>query len=111
MLIFFFFLPALLNAQVLDSVLTGSWFEQYKKTHAHYVPLQIELKADKTARYINRYPEQSYRLSYNIINDSLLLLSNGEAYRIVFIDEKLMKLKKQNKNSVMVLEKSVRLYR
>lgn len=90
-------------------MVAGSWFELYTKQHANYIPLQVELKYDRSARYINRYPERSFGLTYTISNDSLLIFSNGVVYQIMFVDDKLLKLKKKNRNNVMLLEKTIRM--
>lgn len=97
-------------AQKLDALLTGNWFEVYKKRGTYYLPLEIQFNADKSARFINRYPEQSYKLTSNITGDSCLVLSNGEKYKILFLNERLLKLKKDaRKAKSITLKKAARV--
>ncbi|MDB5248926.1 MAG: hypothetical protein JWQ40_3320 [Segetibacter sp.] len=82
------------KSQVLDSLMTGNWFEIYKKKKTYYLPLQIQLKDDKTAKYINRYPEQSHNLTFELGSDSSLTLSNGEKYKVLFLNGRVLRLRK-----------------
>lgn len=80
------------KAQLDHSAIAGNWFEVYKKKKSYYLPLQIQFNNDQSAKYINRYPERSYNLTFTLSSDSSLSLSNGEKYKIVFLNERLMKL-------------------
>ena len=94
-------------SQCLDSLITGNWFEVYKKKQQYYLPLQIALNSNGSAKYINRYPENSYNLSYTICADSIITLNNGETFKVLFINKNIMKLKKKGKT--ILLRKSARL--
>ena len=97
------------TAQCIDSLISGNWFEVYKKKASYYLPLEIQLNTDKSAKYINRYPETSYNLTYNISPDSSLSFSNGERYKILFLNDRLLRLKKYKKGNIISLRKAARI--
>lgn len=81
------------SGQSLNALVTGDWLEVYKKTKQYYLPLNIRLNEDGTAAYPDRYPENSYNLTYVVTPDSNLLLSNHTRYKIVSINTKLIQLR------------------
>jgi hypothetical protein len=91
--VFFIFFGISSNAQADSSQMTGSWFEVQKKHARSRVPLQLELKADSTARYINLYPEKSVNLTWSYAPDSILTLSDGNRYKLIYYSNRLMKLR------------------
>ena len=80
-------------AQIDSCRLTGSWFEIQKKQARYRIPLQLELKSDSTARYINCYPEKSINLTWSFKTDSMLTLSDGSKYKVIQLSKRLMKLR------------------
>ncbi len=81
------------NAQPDSCNITGRWFEIQKKQAKYRVPLQLELKADSTATYINLYPEKSINLTWFYRADSSLTLSDGSKYKVIHLSHRLMKLR------------------
>ena len=81
------------SGQQLDSLVRGTWLEVYKRTKQYYLPLNIRLNEDGTAAYPDRYPENSYNLTYHITPDSSLLLSNHTGYKIIAVNAARMQLR------------------
>ena len=90
---FFILIGLSLHAQSDSACMTGRWFEIQKKQARYRVPLQLELKADSTAKYINLYPEKSINLTWTYASDSSLTLSDGSKFKVIHLNTRLMKLR------------------
>ena len=100
-----FFLQSLAFSQAIDSPMHGYWFEVQKKHRKNAIPLQIQLKEDSSAVYVNRYPEKSYNLKWTVTPDSMLQFTNGERYKIVSVSSDRIKLRRKkapNGNNIVL---------
>lgn len=105
--VFFIFFGISSNAQADSSSMTGKWFEITKKQTRYRVPLQLELKADSTARYINLYPEKSINLKWSYASDSTLTLTDGTKFKVIYCSDRQMKLRTGSgaKRKIITLKK------
>lgn len=78
---------------LLHASLVGTWNEQYKRTGRYYLPFNIELHADSTAKFYDRHPDQSYGLRFSVSADSVLSFTNRSQYKIEKLQGDLLRVR------------------
>ena len=111
MVVALFFLQPIVFSQTMYSHLPGYWFEVQKKGRKNTVPLQIQLKQDSTALYVNLYPEKSYNLKWTVTPDSMLQFTNGERYKIVSVSSDRIRLRRKMapNGNIIVLKRVIKM--
>lgn len=106
-----FFVHPIVFSQTMYSLMPGYWFEIKKKSRKNTVPLQIHLKEDSTAEYVNRYPEKSYNLKWTVTPDSMLQFNNGERYKIVSVSNEIIRLRRKvaSQGKAIVLKRVIKV--
>ena len=106
-----FFVHPIVFSQTMYSLMPGYWFEIMKKSRKNTVPLQIHLKEDSTAEYVNRYPEKSYNLKWTVTPDSMLQFNNGERYKIVSVSNEIIRLRRKvaSQGKAIVLKRVIKV--
>ena len=106
-----FFLQSATFSQAIDSPMHGYWFEVQKKHRKNAIPLQIQLKEDSSAVYVNRYPEKSYNLKWTVTPDSMLQFTNGVQYKIVSVSSDRIRLRRKMapNGNIIVLKRVIKM--